>query len=98
MWNRLARPCPSPASEFPGRKSRSGSGSERVPYRILFTRRAEREFAAVPERDRARLAKRIDALATDPRPSGVKKLGGTEDLYRLRGGDYRVIYLIEDRV
>ena len=67
-------------------------------WRILFTRRAEREFVAVPERDRARLGRRIDALATDPRPSGVKKLGGAEDLYRLRSGDYRVIYLIEDRI
>jgi mRNA interferase RelE/StbE len=69
-----------------------------VSYRLLFTRRAEREFASVPERDRVRLARRIDAIAIDPRPTGVKKLAGAEDLYRLRSGDYRVIHLIEDRV
>ncbi|MEK6609992.1 MAG: type II toxin-antitoxin system RelE/ParE family toxin [Gemmatimonadota bacterium] len=67
-------------------------------YRIAFTRRAEREFGSLPERERVRLGRRIDALATTPRPSGMKTLGGAEDLYRLRSGDYRVIYQIEDRV
>jgi mRNA interferase RelE/StbE len=69
-----------------------------VSYRILFTPRAERDLSALPERDRARLARRIDGLATDPRPSSAKKLSGAEDLYRLRSGDYRVIYLIENRI
>lgn len=41
----------------------------------------------------------IDGLAENPRPSGVKKLkGNSEDLYRVRSGDYRVIYTIEDIV
>lgn len=67
-------------------------------YRILFTRRAERDFESLPERERARLGTRIDGLATTPRPDGVKKLAGADDLYRLRSGDYRVIYQIQDRV
>ena len=37
-------------------------------------------------------------MADDPRPPGCKKLKGVENLYRLREGDYRVIYSVEDRV
>jgi mRNA interferase RelE/StbE len=67
-------------------------------YQVLFTRRAERDFSAVPQRDRERLAKSIDALADDPRPHRVKKLEGPDPLYRLRAGDYRVLYTVEDNV
>ena len=67
-------------------------------YRILFTRRAERDFEGLPEQERARLARRIDALAGAPHPPGSRKLSGSADLYRLRSGDYRVIYSIEARV
>ena len=44
-----------------------------------------------------RLGRRIDALAENPRPQGVKKLGGEGDLYRVRVGDYRIIYQIRER-
>ncbi len=44
----------------------------------------------------ARLVPRIDGLATDPRPSGCKKLRGYKDLWRIRLGDYRVVYIIND--
>jgi mRNA interferase RelE/StbE len=41
----------------------------------------------------------ISALATDPRPKGCKKLKGSEDeLWRIRVGDYRVVYFIEDEI
>ena len=40
----------------------------------------------------------IRALGTNPRPSRVKKLAGRRDLYRIRVGDYRVIYAIDDSV
>ena len=69
-----------------------------MPYRVLFTRRAERDFSTLPRRERERLARRIDALATDPRPKGVKKLVGPDAFYRLRAGDYRIIYTVEDNV
>jgi mRNA interferase RelE/StbE len=39
---------------------------------------------------------RIAALAHDPRPSGVEKLHGVEGRYRVRQGDYRIIYVIDD--
>lgn len=38
----------------------------------------------------------MDALAGDPRPKGVKKLFGLDDLYRIRVGEYRVVYQIQD--
>jgi len=67
-------------------------------YQILFTPRAFRDLASLPERDRERVAKRIDGLAKEPRPSGVKKLSGSDDIYRMRVGDYRVLYTIQDQV
>ena len=66
--------------------------------RIVFTRRAERDVDDIPDGARGRLAKRIDGLASEPRPPGSRKLAGSEDLYRLRSGDYRIIYSIEDRL
>ncbi|MES1217243.1 MAG: type II toxin-antitoxin system RelE/ParE family toxin, partial [Bacteroidota bacterium] len=43
--------------------------------------------------------KTISSLAQNPRPLGVKKLkGSTEDLYRIRSGDYRVIYSVDDEI
>jgi mRNA interferase RelE/StbE len=42
------------------------------------------------------LKARIDALAEDPRPQGIEKLSAEDNLYRIRSGDYRVIYEIRD--
>ncbi|PYM57636.1 MAG: hypothetical protein DMD79_20035 [Candidatus Rokuibacteriota bacterium] len=42
------------------------------------------------------MARKIDGLARDPRPSGVEKLAGSERLYRVRSGDYRIVYEIQD--
>lgn len=64
--------------------------------RIEFTRRAERDLVALPPFVRGRLRPRIDALGRKPRPPGAKKLAGGEDIYRLRVGDYRVLYQIQD--
>ena len=67
-------------------------------YRVEYVRQAERELAELPRRDQARVAEKINALARNPRPRGVKKLAGAESLYRLRVGEYRVVYEIRDRV
>jgi mRNA interferase RelE/StbE len=50
----------------------------------------------LPRTDQRRVAARIDALAENPRPPGVEKLEGADDLYRIRAGDYRIVYRIED--
>ena len=65
-------------------------------YRVLIKRSAARELEAVPPKDRRRLVTRIEALASNPRPPGVQKLSG-EEKYRLRQGDYRVLYEIVDQ-
>lgn len=68
-------------------------------YRILFERPAEKAFRRLPAEVREALAKRISALAEEPRPAEARKLEGAEDCYRLRQGDYRLIYtIIEERV
>ena len=47
-------------------------------------------------KDKHRLKPKIDALAQNPRPSGVVKLSGEDDLYRIRVGNYRITYSIQD--
>jgi mRNA interferase RelE/StbE len=69
-----------------------------VSYQVEFTRPAARQFAGLPVDVQARLRPRIDALADNPRPQGVKKLVGEEELYRLRTGDYQIIYQVRDKV
>jgi mRNA interferase RelE/StbE len=44
----------------------------------------------------ARLAPKIDGLAADPRPSGCRKLRGYKDFWRIRVGEYRIMYIIDD--
>jgi mRNA interferase RelE/StbE len=55
-------------------------------------------FKKLPQDLQNRIQPKIDALATEPRPSGVKKLKGEENTYRIRVGSYRVIYEIKDDV
>jgi mRNA interferase RelE/StbE len=62
----------------------------------VLTRAAERGLAALPKADFRRIDAKIQALAEVPHPSGSKKLEGEEDLYRIRSGDYRIIYQIEE--
>lgn len=66
-------------------------------YSIVVTRSAAKELEAVPLTDRRRLVARIQALSTDPRPPGCQKLSG-EEKYRVRQGDYRILYEIRDAV
>lgn len=71
---------------------------EEMAYRIEVTPRARKDLKALPKRERQRVAEQIDALISDPRPTGCRKLKGREDFYRIRAGDYRVVYQIEDEV
>lgn len=67
-------------------------------YRLELSSRALRDLKKLPEQVRQRLQPQIESLATDPRPPGVVKLEGTENGYRIRIGDYRVLYEIHDAV
>ena len=64
-------------------------------YRILFTKSAAKELQGVPTKDRQRIVTRIGTLADDPRPMGAEKLSG-DGKYRIRQGDYRILYEISD--
>lgn len=56
----------------------------------------EKDLRAIPLPDRKRILKRIQAFADDPRPPDSKKLSGQER-YRLREGNFRILYEIEDQ-
>lgn len=64
-------------------------------YELLVKPSAVKELEAISKKDRRRVIRRIEGLAADPRPPGCEKLSG-EDKYRVRQGDYRVIYLVSD--
>jgi mRNA interferase RelE/StbE len=66
-------------------------------YRIVISRRAERQFRNLTRAVQVRLAARIDSLAQNPRPPGAVRIEGTELIYRIRVGDYRVLYAVEER-
>lgn len=66
-------------------------------YSILLAPPAERQLKALTEPVQKRIVKRLRTLKENPRPQGVKKLAGEEDLYRIREGDYRIIYTIQDK-
>jgi mRNA interferase RelE/StbE len=67
-----------------------------VIYRITFLSSAQREFLRLAKADRQRIGARIDALGNDPRPPGCVKLAGHENMWRIRIGNHRVVYAIED--
>ena len=65
-------------------------------YKLALTESAEKELSKLPGSVVTRIAGRIEKLADNPRPSGCKKLNGGVNEWRIRIGDYRVIYTIED--
>lgn len=64
-------------------------------YEVTFARSAAKEFERLPESVVSRIFPRIEALGGEPRPHGSKKLRGSLPLWRIRIGDYRVIYSID---
>jgi mRNA interferase RelE/StbE len=67
-------------------------------YRLLIKASAGRELERLGTKsDRRRIVERIQALANDPRPHGSEKLAGYADRYRMRQGNFRVVYLIDDQ-
>lgn len=66
-------------------------------YSILLAPPAERQLRSLTDLVQKRIVKRLKSLRENPRPQGTKKLTGEEDLYRIRDGDYRIIYTIQDK-
>ena len=65
-------------------------------YTINFVRLAREELEALGTKIIKRILAKIEALAWDPRPRGCHKLRGEKHLWRIRVGDYRVIYFVYD--
>ena len=67
-------------------------------YSLRIKRSAEKELKKLPAGDLRRVVDRIHDLAQQPRPSGCEKLSGEAERYRVRQGDYRIVYGIDDAV
>ena len=65
-------------------------------YSLLILPSAAKELEDIPKRYLTRIVRKIEDLPTNPRPQGCEKLSGQEK-YRVRQGDYRIIYEIRDR-
>jgi mRNA interferase RelE/StbE len=68
-------------------------------YTVEFERSARKELDRLDQQVRARILRKIAALANNPRPAGVIRLSGGHDMWRIRVGDYRVVYeILDDRL
>lgn len=66
-------------------------------YRVEFAPLARRHIRKLTQGIQRRILDGIEELGSHPRPAGVKKFADEEDLFRIRVGDYRVVYQIRDR-
>lgn len=67
-------------------------------YSISFARSARKELEALSSPLIERIFTKIESLGVEPRPTGCKKLQGNSNLWRIRIGDYRVVYSIDDAI
>jgi mRNA interferase RelE/StbE len=67
-----------------------------VGYRIEWRPRARKAFLALDKPVRRRIGEAVDALAADPRPAAAKMITGAHGVLRIRVGDYRVLYTIDE--
>jgi len=65
-------------------------------YRIEFVKQAAKQLKSLPSEEQQKIKIKIDALTNVPRPDGVVKLTGEDNIYRVRVGNYRIIYSIQD--
>lgn len=69
-----------------------------MPYQIELKPAAIKGLRGLPKSIQKQISSKIDSLANDPFPTKAKKLEGSEKIYRLRVGDYRILYQIQKRV
>lgn len=88
-----------------GKKSKRGTGFHRSNddlartgclHTIKFKKSAEKDFGKLPSNYQRLIAGRIDTLIEDPHPAGSEKLKGRDDVYRVRQGDWRILYTVDD--
>jgi mRNA interferase RelE/StbE len=66
-------------------------------YAVRLNTRVGKVLDRLPSDMRRRILRRLEALEDNPRPRGVEKLAGVDELYRVRVGTYRIVYAIRDR-
>lgn len=66
------------------------------PYKVFFKPSADKALRKLPLDVQRRIVAAVDGLAIEPRPHGVVKLAGDENLWRVRVGEYRIVYEIHD--
>jgi mRNA interferase RelE/StbE len=69
-----------------------------VAYKVDLSNRAKRDLAALSVDLQTRIVKALRTLEVNPHPSGVEKLKGQDNAYRLRVGDYRILYEVHDQI
>ena len=69
-----------------------------IMYRVLLERAAEKDLQKLSARTHARVISAIQDLANKPRPTGCRKLSGADNDWRIRVGDYRIVYEIVDGI
>jgi mRNA interferase RelE/StbE len=68
-------------------------------YKIIVSKLAQKEIKDLPKNELPKVVDKINQLSDNPRPEGCKKLqGSSEDLWRIRSGDYRIIYCIDETI
>jgi mRNA interferase RelE/StbE len=67
-------------------------------FRVLVSRSAEKDLRHVEKSRIPSIVEKIEALGENPRPKGSRKLVGSECSYRIRSGDYRIVYTVDDGV
>ncbi len=67
-------------------------------YAVNFRRSAEKDLRRLDAAVAGRVIRAIEPLSIEPRPAGCRKLQGSENAFRIRVGDYRIIYTVDDEV
>lgn len=67
-------------------------------YTVIFTSAARRDVKRLPKGIQKEVIQAAESLATEPRPEGCEKLEGSSDIFRIRRGDYRILYQIADNI
>ncbi|GAB6011753.1 type II toxin-antitoxin system RelE family toxin [Viscerimonas tarda] len=67
-------------------------------YKIIIKKKALKNLKIIPANYYKLIVSHVDELANNPRPFGVKKLKAEEEKYRIRVGNYRIVYTIEDKI
>lgn len=65
--------------------------------KVEFSRAAEKQLENIPSSDQKKIVKKAEKLADNPFPSGHEKLKGEDHLYRIRQGDYRILYSVFEK-